>query len=62
MKARIVPNCDIIHITRKRALRWKWRHVDAQGRVKESKEDFALYYDCVAAAREHGYQPKVRCL
>jgi len=56
-----MPNCEIVHITRERALRWKWRHVDPEGRVKESQQDYALYYDCVIAAREHGYQPKIKC-
>ena len=62
MEAGIMPVCEIVHITRKRALRWKWRHVDAEGRVKESKEDYPLFYDCVIAARERGYQPKIKCL
>jgi hypothetical protein len=62
MEARIMPVCEIVHITRKRALRWKWRHVDAEGRVKESKEDYPLFYDCVLAARERGYQPRIKCL
>lgn len=56
-----MPSCEIVHLTRERALRWKWRHVDPDGRVKESKQDYPLYYDCVVAARESGYQPKIKC-
>ena len=57
-----MPSCEIVHLTRERALRWKWRHIDPDGRVKESKQDYPLYYDCVVAARESGYQPKIKCL
>jgi hypothetical protein len=53
---------EIVPVTRKNSsLRWKWRHVDAEGRIKESKEEYALYYECVIAARESGYRPKVKC-
>ena len=48
--------CEIFHVPHKKSFRWKWRHTAADGRVvAESKESYALYYECVAAAREAGY-------
>ena len=51
--------CEIFHVPQKKnTFRWKWRHVDAEGRVTESKQSYDLYYECVAAAREAGYDPR----
>ena len=50
--------CEIFHVPQKKGFRWKWRHT-ADGRtVAESKESYALYYECIAAAREAGYEPR----
>jgi hypothetical protein len=54
--------CDIIAIKHGRTFRWKWRHVEPSGQVKQSRETYDLYYDCVSAARKNGYQPKNKCL
>ena len=50
--------CEIFHIAHKKSFRWKWRHVPAEGRAIESKESYALYFECVTAAREAGYEPR----
>ena len=51
--------CEIFHVPHKKSFRWKWRHTAGDGRtVVESKESYALYYECVSAAREAGYEPR----
>lgn len=49
--------CEIYPVPYRASFRWKWRHVDTEGKVEESDEAFALYYECVIAARSSGYQP-----
>jgi hypothetical protein len=55
-------NCEIYPIVykNKKSFRWKWRHVAADGSIKESGEDYALYYECVVAARSRGYALPLR--
>jgi hypothetical protein len=51
--------CEIFHVPHKKSFRWKWRHTAADGRtLVESKESYALYYECISAAREAGYEPR----
>ena len=50
--------CEIFHIPHKKSFRWKWRHVATDGRTVESRESYALYYECFSAAREAGYEPR----
>ena len=50
--------CEIYHISHKKSFRWKWRYVPAEGRSVESKDSYALYFECVVAAREAGYEPR----
>jgi hypothetical protein len=38
-------------------MRWRWRRTEASGAVEFSSEEFALFYDCVTAARGKGYEP-----
>jgi hypothetical protein len=53
-----MKSCEIFHIPSKKSFRWKWRHTGADGRTVESKESYALYFECVSAAREAGYEPR----
>jgi hypothetical protein len=54
--------CEIFHVPHEESFRWKWRHLAEDGSVKdESEESYELFYDCVCAAREHGYQPNIKC-
>jgi len=50
--------CEIYHVTHKKSFRWKWRHMNVDGRAVESKESYALYFECVTAARAAGYEPR----
>jgi hypothetical protein len=56
-----MQTCQIIYIKHKDSFRWKWRSVSAQGNVKESQQSYALYYECVMAARASGYQLELKC-
>lgn len=50
--------CEIYHVQHAQSFRWKWRHVHQDGRVSESSDEYDLYYDCVSAARQSGYEPR----
>lgn len=52
--------CEIYHVPSKGSFVWKWRHQPLEGRVVESKETYQLYYECMSAALEHGYQPNIK--
>ena len=54
--------CEIYPVARKdkNAFRWKWRHTSTDGRAVESKDSYALYYECMMAARAAGYEPRRR--
>lgn len=55
--------CEIYPVPHKRSFRWKWRALaaDGSGGVKESKESYELFYECVCAARKSGYKPDIKC-
>ncbi len=53
-----MKSCEIFHVPHKKSFRWKWRHTAADGRTVESRESYALYFECVCAAREAGYEPR----
>jgi len=55
-----VMQCEIYSIRYENSFRWKWRHVAADGSIKESKDVYPLYYECVVAARSSGYSPPLR--
>jgi len=50
--------CEIFHVPEKKGFRWKWRAILDNGQNVESQESYALYYECIAAARAAGYQPR----
>jgi len=54
--------CEIFHVPDGVSFRWKWRHVREDGSVLESNESYALFYECVCAARAKGYKPPIKCL
>lgn len=56
-----MPTCKILHVKHKDSFRWKWRVVAVDGDVKESAQSYALFYECVVAARESGYDPALAC-
>jgi len=53
-----MKSCEIFHVPHKKSFRWKWRHTAADGRSVESSESYALYYECISAARAAGYEPR----
>ena len=58
---RCMKLCEIYHVPYKGSFAWKWRHQLPDGRVIESKDKYPLYYECVSAALERGYQPNIKC-
>ena len=52
--------CEIRPVKHKASFRWKWRHVAPDGGIKESAQSYALFYDCVTAARASGYEPQLK--
>jgi hypothetical protein len=55
-----MKSCEIFHVPYRKSFRWKWRHTGADGHAVESKESYALYYECISAAREAGYEPRMQ--
>jgi hypothetical protein len=53
--------CVIFHVSRRGSFAWKWRYSPAVGRAIESKEEYALYYECASAALRQGYLPELKC-
>ena len=53
--------CEIYHVPSRDSFAWKWRHQLPDGRLIESKDKYRLYYECVSAALERGYQPNIKC-
>ena len=53
--------CEIYHVPFQGSFVWKWRHRRLDGRVIESKGTYQLYYECVSAALQRGYQPNIKC-
>ena len=55
-----MPTCQIIYIKHRDSFRWKWRSVTPKG-VEESERSYALFYECVVAARERGFHLNLKC-
>ncbi|HEX7249200.1 MAG TPA: hypothetical protein VF262_02325 [Burkholderiales bacterium] len=57
-----MDSCEIFFV--KTAGGWKWRPVDDDNQPagKPSAETYQLFYDCIVAARSHGFRPNIRCL
>jgi hypothetical protein len=54
--------CEIYYVRHDGSFSWKWRHVAENGVTIDSREMYPLYYECVSAARQNGYQPNQKCL
>lgn len=57
-----MPLCEIIFVRHETGNGWKWCPISAGQDRLPCKETFALFYDCVTAARAQGYNPNQRCL
>jgi hypothetical protein len=51
-------HCEIYSVPHKHSFRWKWRPVGADGCLDACPEEYAVYFECVAAARASGYEPR----
>ena len=56
-----MQTCEIHPVKHEESFRWKWRHIRADGSVEESAQSYPLFYECVLAARESGYEPQLIC-
>ncbi len=53
--------CEIYSVPHEKSYRWKWRPLEKDaGAAKEQEREYQLYYDCLLAARENGYEPALR--
>lgn len=57
-----MPLCEIIYVKHQTGNGWKWRPITGRPAAEPSKETFALFYECVSAARAKGYNPNRKCL
>ena len=57
----MAPVCEVFHVKKDGAFAWKWRAVRPNGGVVESEQCYRLFYECILAARESGYQPQIKC-
>ena len=57
----MAPACEIFYVKHDGSFAWKWRYVASNGGVVESNETYELFYECITAARERGYQPQIKC-
>ena len=51
------PNCNIVCVQSHARAVWRWRVKEGSGPGRISKENFELFYECVADARREGYEP-----
>jgi hypothetical protein len=56
-----MKTCEIKHVKHADSFRWRWLHRRADGTVAESTATYALFYECVMAARASGYEPELKC-
>jgi hypothetical protein len=55
-----MPICKIHPVKHKGSYRWKWRGVASDGAIRESEQSYALFYECVTAARASGFEPQLK--
>ncbi len=54
--------CEIFYVKRGKASGWQWRPAGSQSRSSECADTYALFYECVVAARVSGYtSPNLKC-
>lgn len=54
--------CEIFYVKRGKASGWQWRPAGSRSKSGVSAETYALYYECVVAARVRGYStPRLKC-
>jgi hypothetical protein len=50
-------HCKIVYVRRSQASGWAWQPVSPEVEAKPSVDLYALFYECVVAARACGYTP-----
>jgi hypothetical protein len=53
-----MDSCEIFTVKHDATFGWKWRYIPDRGEVQESEKEYALFYECLSAARKKGYSPK----
>jgi hypothetical protein len=49
--------CKIVYVRHAGESGWRWRSLDEPGKAQTSAKTYALYYECVLAARAKGFHP-----
>ena len=49
--------CKIVYLKQSGEAGWRWHAIDADGKRAASAHSYALYYECVVAARASGFTP-----
>ena len=52
-----MQTCKIVYVKQARDSGWQWRSVAADGKARSPERTYALYYECVSAARARGLTP-----
>jgi hypothetical protein len=54
---RTMQTCKIVYVKQAGNTGWRWQSLATSGKSKSSERTYALYYECVTAARAHGLTP-----
>lgn len=49
--------CKIVYVKETGKSGWRWQSLEMDGRRLSSEQTYALYYECVVAARTNGFTP-----
>ena len=49
--------CKIVYVKQDGETGWRWKSLAQAGKPRVSDETYALFYECVVAARAKGFQP-----
>jgi len=52
-----MQTCKIVYVKDRAQTGWRWQSVATDGRLRSSDRTYALYYECVVAARANGLTP-----
>jgi len=54
----MAQSCEIYSVVYRNTFRWRWRHTSASGQRVDAPGEYDVLFDCVAAARANGYEPR----
>ena len=52
-----MQTCKIVYVKETDKSGWRWQSITTDGRPRSSHETYALFYECVVAARTSGFTP-----